>query len=100
MAAGCILELHHWRLGADEAAQTLAVSVNGQMLADVEGAPDGVARFVMPDQLAPSPSEITIYAWPLLKPADVMGSDDERTLGVWLSRVRLAGAGEGGDPHE
>ena len=100
VAAGCILELHHWRLGADEAAQTLAVSVNGQMLADVEGAPDGVARFVMPDQLAPSPSEITIYAWPLLKPADVMVSDDERTLGVWLSRVRLAGAGEGGDPHE
>jgi len=98
-AAGCILEMHYWRLGADETAQTFAVSVNGQMLAEAEGAPDGVARFVMPDQLPPSPSEITIYAWPLLKPADVLGSDDERTLGVWLSGVRLAHPGEGDDPN-
>lgn len=98
-AAGCILELHHWRLKADPAAQTLAVSVDGQMLAAAEGVPDGVARFVMPDHLEPGPSEITVYAWPLLKPADVMGSDDERTLGIWLSGVRLARAGSGGDPR-
>ena len=98
-AAGCILEMHHWRLRADEAAQTLAVSVNGQMLIEADNAADGVARFVMPDHLEPGASEITIYAWPLLRPADVMGSDDERTLGIWLSEVRLAGADEGGDPH-
>ena len=97
-AAGCILEMQHWRLSADEAMQTLAVSVNGQMLAEAEGAPDGVARFLMPDHLEPGVSEITIYAWPLLRPADVMGSDDERTLGIWLSKVRLAGADEGGAP--
>ena len=98
-AAGCVLEMHHLRLGADEAAQTLAVSVNGQMLVEADNATDGVARFVMPDHLEPGASEITIYAWPLLKPADVTGSDDERTLGVWLSGVRLAHAGEGGDPN-
>ncbi len=100
VAAGCVLEIHHRRLSADEASQTLAVSVNGRMLAEAEAAPDGAARFVMPDHLAPGPAEITIYAWPLLRPADVIGSDDERTLGIWLSAVRLAGANEGASARE
>ena len=99
-AAGCILEMQHWCLSAGEAAQTFAVSVNGQMLAEAEDARNGVARFVMPDHLEPGASEITIYAWPLLRPADVMGSDDERTLGIWLSAVRLEGVNERGETQE
>ena len=87
-----LLEMDYSRLDADGAGRTLAVSLNGEMLPTVPGTPEGVARFLMPRQPELGVSVLTIYAWPLLRPADVFGSPDERMLGIWVSAVRLMSA--------
>ena len=74
---------------------TLAVAINDTLLAPDGDAVDGEVRFSVPHRIDAGAAELTIYAWPLVRPSDLTDSDDTRRLGFWLSAFSI-NPGKGG----
>jgi FkbM family methyltransferase len=74
---------------------TLAVAINDILLARDGDPVDGEVRFSVPHRIDAGSAELTIYAWPLVRPSDLTDSDDTRRLGFWLSAFSII-PGKGG----
>ena len=94
---GAIVELDAWRLSPPEGEARTVLVVNGTCLEPVDAGK--VVSFATPTSLPPGPTQLVIASWPMVCPADVGDSDDERLLGLFVSSLAIR-RGPGARPND
>ncbi len=86
---GSLVALNGWSLAENQGEAPCAVVINGTALEPIAGVPDGECRYRVPRDIGPGPAVISIHAWPLIRPCDVIDSSDQRLLGVHVSSLAI-----------
>ena len=94
---GAIVELDAWRLSPPEGEARTVLVVNGTCLEPVDAGK--VVSFATPTSLPPGPTQLVIASWPMVCPADIGDSDDERLLGLFVSSLAIR-RGPGARPND
>lgn len=89
---GAVFELGAWRLSPPEGESKTVLVVNGTCLEPRDA--ENAISFSTPVSLPPGPTRLVIASWPMICPADVEDSGDQRLLGLFVSSLAIRRAPE------